>query len=39
MNKEEEVLKLKDKILGCSCKPLACHGDIIKAYLDSDTQP
>lgn len=24
---------LKDKILGCNCKPLACHGDIlVKLY-------
>lgn len=21
--------KLKDKILGCYCKPLACHGDVL----------
>lgn len=32
---KEAVLKLKDKKLGCYCKPLACHGDIIKLYLDS----
>jgi hypothetical protein len=25
---------LKDKTLGCWCKPKACHGDIIAAYLD-----
>ena len=24
----------KDKILGCYCKPLACHGDIIAEYLN-----
>lgn len=28
------VLKLKDKTLGCWCKPEACHGDIIKEFLD-----
>lgn len=28
---------LKDKILGCHCKPLACHGDIYKELLDSIT--
>lgn len=26
---------LKDRILGCFCKPLDCHGDIIKEYLDN----
>jgi hypothetical protein len=26
--------ELKDKTLGCWCKPKACHGDIIAAYLD-----
>ena len=31
---KEEVLKLKDKVLGCFCKPLACHGDVIAEYLD-----
>jgi len=29
------VLKLKGKVLGCYCKPLLCHGDIIVEYLDS----
>lgn len=29
-----QVLKLQGKRLGCSCKPRACHGDVIKAYLD-----
>ena len=28
------VLALKDKILGCYCKPLACHGDIIAGFLN-----
>lgn len=28
------VMKLKDKVLGCFCKPQSCHGDIIAAYLD-----
>ena len=31
---KQEVLKLKGKVLTCFCKPLACHGDIIKEYLD-----
>ena len=30
----EYVESLKGKILGCFCKPKACHGDIIKEYLD-----
>ena len=25
----EELLKLKDKVLGCWCKPDSCHGDIL----------
>jgi len=28
------VLALKGKVLGCSCKPLACHGDTIVAWLE-----
>jgi len=31
---KEKVLALKGKTLGCYCKPQACHGDIIKEYLD-----
>lgn len=27
--------ELKGKILGCFCKPKACHCDIIKEYLDN----
>jgi hypothetical protein len=36
-----KVLALKDKTLGCFCKPLACHCDIIVDYLDNqlDTLP
>lgn len=30
----QKVIKLKDKVLGCWCKPLACHGDVIAKYLD-----
>lgn len=30
-----EVLKLKGMPICCSCKPLPCHGDIIKNYLDN----
>lgn len=36
---EDEAFKkaiegLKGKVLGCFCKPLACHGDIICEYLE-----
>lgn len=26
--------KLKDKVLGCWCKPKACHGDVFVELLD-----
>ena len=29
-----EVCKLKGKILGCFCKPLNCHGDVITDYIN-----
>lgn len=29
------VLQLKGKTLGCFCKPLVCHGDVIANYLNS----
>jgi len=32
---KQAVLACKGHILGCFCKPQACHGDIIKEYLDS----
>lgn len=25
----EQILELKDKILGCWCSPQACHGDVL----------
>lgn len=28
------VLELQGKRLGCYCKPLACHGDIIAEWVD-----
>src|SRR5699024_5883273 len=28
-----EFVKLKDKNLGCWCKPKPCHGDVILKYL------
>lgn len=34
-NSKEDALELKGKILGCHCKPLACHGDVIADYLNS----
>ena len=34
-NKEKnEVYKLAGKRLGCFCKPLSCHGDILADYLN-----
>lgn len=32
------VLDLKGKRLACFCKPLPCHGDIIKEYLDKENK-
>lgn len=32
---KEDALRLKGKILGCHCKPAACHGDVIVNYLNS----
>jgi len=35
-NKDKsEVYKLAGKRLGCFCKPLACHGDVIASFLNS----
>jgi len=35
-NKEKsEIYKLAGKRLGCFCKPLACHGDILANFLNS----
>jgi hypothetical protein len=31
------VLSLRGKVLGCFCKPAACHGDVIAEWVD--TQP
>lgn len=30
----DKVISLKGKILGCWCKPNACHGDVILEYLN-----
>jgi len=32
------VLALKGKRLGCYCKPKACHGDVIKEWIESQKQ-
>lgn len=32
---KRRVLALNGKRLGCFCKPRACHGDIIAAYLNA----
>jgi hypothetical protein len=32
---KKEHLKLKGKILGCHCRPEACHGDVIAEYLNA----
>ena len=35
-NKEKsEIYKIAGKRLGCFCKPLSCHGDILAKYLNS----
>jgi hypothetical protein len=31
----DHMQELKGKRLGCFCKPLGCHGDILAALLDS----
>ena len=28
----EQVHELKGKVLGCWCKPAACHGDVLASY-------
>lgn len=38
LNKPEllaDLPELKGKRLGCYCKPLACHGDILKEMVDA----
>ena len=31
---KSKVLELRGKRLGCFCKPLACHGDVIKEWIN-----
>ena len=33
--KKSEVYKLAGKRLGCFCKPLPCHGNILANFLNS----
>lgn len=33
-----KVSALKGKVLGCYCKPLPCHGDVIAEYLDGNSE-
>lgn len=33
----DRVMALEGKRLGCFCKPLACHGDVIKKYIERGT--
>lgn len=32
----KHVLSLRGKKLGCFCKPLACHGDVIVEWLENN---
>ena len=32
---KKAVLDLKGKTLGCFCKPLKCHGDIVVDYIEN----
>ena len=34
----ERLPELKGKILGCFCKPKACHGDILLKYANGPSQ-
>lgn len=33
----EALSELKDKILGCWCSPLACHGDVLVRYANANS--
>ena len=35
---KEDIVKLKGKILGCFCKPLPCHGDVLKSLAEEYTK-
>jgi hypothetical protein len=32
------VLALRGKVLGCFCKPAACHGDVIAEWVDAQPE-
>ena len=34
----KRIMELKGKTLGCFCKPLACHGDVIVALLEGESK-
>lgn len=34
---KEAILALKDQVLGCSCCPLECHGDVLVAEYERIT--
>jgi len=31
----DDLPELEDKVLGCWCKPKACHGDILKILIEN----
>lgn len=37
-NFKRSVLTLDGKVLGCFCKPLLCHGDVIVSYLETNDE-
>lgn len=34
-----KVLELRGKALGCFCKPLSCHGDVLVEWLEPSRLP
>jgi hypothetical protein len=32
----KNIPRLKDQVLGCWCKPLSCHGDILASRADNN---
>lgn len=32
---KSDLLELRGKVLGCHCKPAACHGDVLAQYLNA----
>lgn len=31
---QQQLVELRGKILGCFCKPLCCHGDVLVEYVE-----